>query len=143
MIFSRPVTETLRRSCVIPACLALLQNFAASAAFAAQPRDSNTVTPIKHVIVIVGENRTFDHLFATYQPAGADTVNNLLSEGIVRADGSPGLHYSQAHQYSASDTASYEISPSPKTLFTNLPAQLNGGPGNVCADNGICNYGDA
>ena len=24
--------------------------------------------PIKHVIVIVGENRTFDHLFATYKP---------------------------------------------------------------------------
>ena len=25
----------------------------------------NTRTPIKHVIVIVGENRTFDHIFAT------------------------------------------------------------------------------
>ena len=28
-----------------------------------------TETPIKHVIIIVGENRSFDHLFATYQPA--------------------------------------------------------------------------
>ena len=27
-----------------------------------------TRTPIKHVILIIGENRTFDHLFATYQP---------------------------------------------------------------------------
>ena len=27
--------------------------------------DANTATPIKHVIVIVGENRSFDHLFAT------------------------------------------------------------------------------
>jgi phospholipase C len=27
--------------------------------------DGNTTTPIKHVIVIIGENRTFDHLFAT------------------------------------------------------------------------------
>ena len=26
--------------------------------------DANTATPIKHVIVIVGENRSFDHLFA-------------------------------------------------------------------------------
>ena len=25
-------------------------------------------TPIQHVIVIIGENRTFDHVFATYQP---------------------------------------------------------------------------
>ena len=24
-----------------------------------------TATPIKHVIVLIGENRTFDHLFAT------------------------------------------------------------------------------
>jgi phospholipase C len=27
-----------------------------------------TATPIKHVIIIVGENRSFDHLFATYVP---------------------------------------------------------------------------
>ena len=27
-----------------------------------------TATPIKHVIIIVGENRSFDHLFATYEP---------------------------------------------------------------------------
>ena len=27
--------------------------------------DGKTVSPIKHVIVIIGENRTFDHVFAT------------------------------------------------------------------------------
>lgn len=26
-----------------------------------------TATPIKHVIVIIGENRTFDHVYATYR----------------------------------------------------------------------------
>lgn len=52
--------------------------------------DANTVTPIKHVIVIVGENRSFDHLFATYVPKPGETVNDLLSEGIINADGSPG-----------------------------------------------------
>jgi len=31
-------------------------------------RDRDTVTPIKHVIVIIGENRSFDHVFATYVP---------------------------------------------------------------------------
>ena len=50
----------------------------------------STQTPIQHVIVIIGENRTFDHIFATYQPVQGQTVNNLLSEGIIQADGSPG-----------------------------------------------------
>ncbi len=31
--------------------------------------DRRTTSPIKHVIVIMGENRTFDHVFATYQAA--------------------------------------------------------------------------
>jgi phospholipase C len=35
---------------------------------AVEANDSATTTPIKHVIVIIGENRTFDHVFATYQP---------------------------------------------------------------------------
>jgi phospholipase C len=30
--------------------------------------DNRTVTPIKHLIVIIGENRSFDHVFATYVP---------------------------------------------------------------------------
>ena len=31
-------------------------------------------TPIKHVIVIIGENRSFDHVFATYVPKHGQTV---------------------------------------------------------------------
>ena len=27
-----------------------------------------TATPIKHLIVVLGENRSFDHVFATYVP---------------------------------------------------------------------------
>ena len=41
---------------------------AAAAAGESNSNDGNTKTPIKHVIVIIGENRTFDHLFATYVP---------------------------------------------------------------------------
>src|SRR5215470_15056061 len=53
-----------------------------------------TATPIKHVIIIVGENRSFDHLFATYQSkSGNDNVLNLLSEGIVNKDGTPGPNF--------------------------------------------------
>ena len=55
--------------------------------------DAKTTSPIKHVIVIVGENRTFDHVFATYQPQKGQTVANLLSKGIIHADGTPGPNF--------------------------------------------------
>src|SRR5689334_17208258 len=60
--------------------------------------DRKTATPIKHVIVIIGENRTFDNIFATYVPKHG-TVSNLLSKGIVHADGSPGPHADLATQF--------------------------------------------
>src|ERR1700680_3442867 len=71
------------------------------------PADADTsvdaikpATPIKHVIIIVGENRSFDHLFATYVPKGkGETISNLLSKHIINADGTPGTNFSQAHQF--------------------------------------------
>jgi len=51
-------------------------------------------TPIKHVIIIIGENRTFDHVYGTYKPKEGETISNLLSKGIVKADGKPGPNYS-------------------------------------------------
>jgi len=60
-----------------------------------------TETPIKHVIVLIGENRTFDHLFATYVPRSSDSVLNLLSEGIIKADDTPGTHFNRAAQFEA------------------------------------------
>src|SRR3984893_13824686 len=61
----------------------------------------NTTTPIKHVVVLIGENRTFDHVFATYVPPNEDSIANLLAKGIVNADGSPGPHFSKAAQFQA------------------------------------------
>src|SRR5215831_7818943 len=77
-----------------------------------EKRASKTVTPIKHVIVIVGENRSFDHLFATYVPKAGESVNNLLSEKIIKANGSPGINYSRAVQFSADITGSTTYQPS-------------------------------
>jgi phospholipase C len=89
--------------------------------------DNATTSPIKHVIIIIGENRSFDHVFATYKPVNAtETVLNLLSEGIVKADGSPGPNYGLALQYSASDTGTYQLRP-PRTAYSNLPPALVGG----------------
>jgi phospholipase C len=53
---------------------------------------AHAVTPIKHVIVIIGENHTFDNVFATYRAPDGQHVQNLMSEGIVTAAGTPGRH---------------------------------------------------
>jgi phospholipase C len=94
--------------------------------------DGNTTTPIKHVIVIIGENRSFDHVFATYVPKKGQTVWNLLSEGIVKADGTPGPNFPVAEQKAAYDVApdAFMLSPDVTTSFEGnvLPAPLNGGP---------------
>ena len=59
-----------------------------------------TATPIKHVLIIVGENRSFDHLYATYEPRNHDErVLNLLSERIINQDGSPGPNIAQGQQF--------------------------------------------
>ena len=53
---------------------ALLVSVSPGAALA-QDRSS----PIEHVIVIVGENHTFDNIFGGYIPRPGQTVLNLLS----------------------------------------------------------------
>ena len=65
-----------------------------------------STTPIKHVVVIIGENHTFDNVFGTFQPPPGQSVLNLLSEGIVNADGTPGPNAAKAEQDQATDTAS-------------------------------------
>jgi phospholipase C len=94
-------------------------------------------TPIKHVIVIIGENRSFDHVFATYVPnRSGESVMNLLSQGIIKLDHSnnavPGPNFEKAHQLSAKDNGpndAFLLSP-PKQNFPGdqLPAPLVGGP---------------
>src|SRR5579862_2753430 len=98
---------------------------------ATQSPEIRTASPIKHVIVIIGENRSFDHVFATYVPKRGESVWNLLSEGIVKADGSPGPNFARGAQHAAADPGgdAFLLSP-PKTTFPHgvLPAPLVGGP---------------
>ena len=124
----------LRRQFAVSASVSVLAAFSAYAADADKAVDKiRTATPIKHVIIIVGENRSFDHLFATYVPKHWDDgIRNLLTEGIVKADGSPGPNFAKAHQYqitSAPNGGKYFISAdkNAKTLYTHLPApDVNG-----------------
>ena len=107
--------------------VALFANLGTPLPVAAQ--DAATATPIKHVIVIIGENRTFDHIFATYQPRAGQTISNLLSKGIVNADGTPGPNFALASQSSANDSSTdgYQLSPSENTAYPVLPPVLAGG----------------
>jgi len=86
--------------------------------------DRRTTSPIKHVIVIIGENRTFDHVFATYEPRPGERVDNLLSKGIINKDGSPGPNYAKAAQFSALDNNLYSNSPGQKTPYNNSTNRL-------------------
>lgn len=82
-----------------------------------------TRTPIKHVIVVVGENRAFDSVFATYQAPEGQTIKNLLSQGIINADGTPGPNFGLAKQNQATAPADqkYSISPIRSVAFAALP----------------------
>src|SRR6202051_3499761 len=115
-----------------------------------------TATPIKHVIIIVGENRSFDHLYATYVPKSkSEKVLNLLSEGIINADGTPGPNFAKAHQFQIvaapnggqffssadmADKALYPTLPAPDVAGSAMVSQyaplltLGGDPGLPAAD---------
>ncbi len=118
-----------RQNLVVGASLfALVANLGSPLPTAAQePR--HTATPIEHVIVIIGENRTFDHVFATYRPKAGQSISNLLSKGIVNADGTPGPNFTLASQSEANDSHAdgFRMSPSQSVTYPVLPPVLAGG----------------
>src|SRR5262249_48299088 len=95
-------------------------------------------------------NRSFDHIFATYVPTGRNQkALNLLSQGIVKADGSPGPNFAKGHQFQlvsppnfgkffisakAANKSLYATSPPPdigglpSTSAAALPPPRPGGP---------------
>ena len=121
---ARAILLTLLSQVVVPAG-ALAQNNQSA---------PQTETPIKHVIVIIGENRSFDHVYATYTPVSGDSVSNLLSKGIVNADGSKGPNYSLAAQSSAVDRSQFSISPQGKQVYSNIPPLLTDGAPTAASD---------
>lgn len=82
---------------------------------------NETKTPIKHVIIIVGENHSFDNLFGTYQPKQGQTISNLLSKGIVNADGTPGAHFDLAKQRIGQDENVYNAVTASTGEYASLP----------------------
>jgi acid phosphatase len=96
---------------------------------------SETRTPIKHVIIVVGENHSFDNLFGTYKPRPGQHVDNLLSKGIVNEDGSPGRHFDRGRQRIGSDTDRYHAETASSAAYATLPQPFTSGgiglPSNV------------
>ncbi|HLJ38734.1 MAG TPA: alkaline phosphatase family protein [Steroidobacteraceae bacterium] len=128
MLFDSLKKRTPMRAVSVAVAVALIAQPLALTPVAFAKDGDQTASPIKHVIIIIGENRTFDHIFATYQPVRRDeSVLNLLSEGIVRSDGTPGPNYDRALQYSAADYSTWQLAP-PKTPYAMLPVAPAGGP---------------
>jgi phospholipase C len=139
------MTERFRYA---PIGLAFCSALCANGAFAENEHgDRQTETPIKHVIVLIGENRTFDNVYGTYVPRRGQHVSNLLSRGIVKLDGSPGANAHLAAQsllktipgeyfihQPASNKVPYTTLPPPNTSY--IPAvgvtlaEITEAPGN-------------
>ena len=73
------------RSAFVPVAIALHTMGIAGSAHSADPGGATdratTATPIKHVIVVIGENQSFDHVYGNYIPPSGDSISNLLSKG--------------------------------------------------------------
>jgi|HubBroStandDraft_1064217.scaffolds.fasta_scaffold05085_3 phospholipase C len=113
---------------------ALLANLGAPAPAVAQEHPTTAITPIQHVIVIIGENRTFDHVYGTLKPKKGQTVSNLLSRGIVTATGAPGINYEISAQYSAVDNTVFSNAPGGKFAYSNIPAPETAGAPTAASD---------
>ena len=81
----------------------------------------STTTPIKHVVVIIGENHTFDNVFATYQPPNGQHIWNLLSQGIVTMSGNRGPNFRAASQLTSGKQSKYTHTPVITGQYTTLP----------------------
>ncbi|HEV3177786.1 MAG TPA: alkaline phosphatase family protein, partial [Stellaceae bacterium] len=106
-----------------PAALAASALVVAAVGCAAPSGESPPIakTPIRHLIVVVGENMSFDNLYGTYEPPPGQTVANLLSKGIVKRDGSPGPHVALAAQHTASVRERYLVKPPRTGTYKSLP----------------------
>jgi len=115
-------TDSARAVVSIPATGAIPAPVPAAAATSLAALNAGpTTTAIQHVIVVVGENQTFDAVFGAYQAPANQTVKNLLSEGIINADGTPGPNFALATQNQGATQSVYTINPTRAAAYATLP----------------------
>ena len=140
--FKRNKTRRGLSTALVSATLSF--SFAAVSVSMADEQSADTASPIKHVIILIGENRGTDHTFGVYKPKGkGQTINNILSNKVVNEDGSPGAKYYLAHQYAVSAQPLYYIGapdkdktaygntgqmPQPNTAGAPVAQSLSGAP---------------
>lgn len=78
-------------------------------------------SPIQHLIVVVGENHTFDNLFGGYLPRPGQTIANLRMSDIIDDDGNPGRNFVLAGQRTANTKDVYTITPQRTGAYLKLP----------------------
>ena len=106
-------------------CTVVVAAALSSMAVLGVPPETQTTTPIKHVIVIIGENVAFDTLFGTYTPPLGQTILNLRSQGIINGDGTPGPNYAKAVQRRGSNLRGrYSVDPLRLAAYEKLPQPL-------------------
>ncbi|MGH8802782.1 MAG: alkaline phosphatase family protein [Casimicrobiaceae bacterium] len=115
----------MARSATTPAARSATTPAVGSAATSAPKSDTaptaHPVTPIEHLIVVVGENLSFDNLFGTWEPRPGQAVANLLSRGIVAKDGTSGPHFADAAQKIGTASRHYAVTPVIAGAYATLP----------------------
>ena len=66
---------------------------------------AQTITPIKHVVFIVKENRSFDHMFGTFPGANGATRGKVSSGAIISLRHSPDQESNYNHLWSGTHKA--------------------------------------
>ncbi|MBO1359897.1 alkaline phosphatase family protein [Acetobacter sacchari] len=131
---SQPVWRRLRKPlgrsvAHLTAASMVVSPIVTTAPAVAKTDTAKTATPIKHIVMIIGENHTFDNLYGTYIPKKGETVDNILSKKIVKVDGTPGANFATAAQMQATASTEYAIAPKSKTPYAILPPPgLSGTP---------------
>jgi phospholipase C len=93
--------------------LCLLVSLTSSQSFAQQVTDP--VTPIKHIIIIMQENHSFDNYFGTYPTANGTLSNNALAAQLEGVSGIPnGVCLPASNGCLAPHLANSSIVPDPK-----------------------------
>ena len=126
---SKQLVSLKSRVAAVTGIATLVVQLISPAIAAAEDHSRGTRTPIKHVIVIIGENRTFDHVFATYKPtnkARASTTCSRRASSTPTAlldrtfSGRPVLRHRQQRRRLSAE-------PSGKTRYSVLPPAARGG----------------
>src|SRR6202045_569864 len=104
----------LKTACSVSIIALSVFGYAVRAHSEKTPKDTSaaaqveTKSPIKHVIILIGENRGLDHTFGVYNPKGkGETISNLLSKGIVKRDGSPGPNFNLSRQFAVTPQSTW------------------------------------